>query len=164
MLIDYALSHDLLEEKHLSAINPHQANLRVAWVFSRFMQPWPGSDGTSVNRLMNVFCKALGDVGERTTLRFLQDRYTFVEYLRIMLTTARHYPGVFGLTTRVLGPWGLIKWGSDIASFASDDFLRMVYGKIGSRLWKRMEKSVEKSSPSAALRLMARRSVWQATR
>jgi lycopene cyclase CruA len=29
-LVSYALKHDLLEEKHLSAISPHQANLRVA--------------------------------------------------------------------------------------------------------------------------------------
>ncbi|HYP20943.1 MAG TPA: flavin-dependent dehydrogenase, partial [Chloroflexia bacterium] len=50
-LTSYALRNDLLEEKHLSEISPHQANLRVAWVFSRFMQPWPGSDGAGVNRL-----------------------------------------------------------------------------------------------------------------
>ena len=38
-LLSYALDHDLLDEKHLRTISPHQANLRVAWVFSRFMQP-----------------------------------------------------------------------------------------------------------------------------
>src|SRR4029079_8183930 len=51
-LLRYALHHDLLDEKHLRTISPHQANLRVAWVFSRFMQPQLG-DASSVNRLMN---------------------------------------------------------------------------------------------------------------
>lgn len=164
MLIDYALSHDLLEEEHLRTISPHQANLRVAWVFSRFMQPWRGGDAASVNRLMNLFCKALADVGPRATLRFLQDRYTFGEYLRIMLTTARHYPGVFALTAQVLGPAGLLKWAGDIAAFAADDLLRGIYQQTGPRRWKRLESLLERRAPAAALKLISRRTAWQAIR
>src|SRR5207249_9565934 len=55
-MIEYVLRHDLLEARHLKSISPHQPNLRVAWVFSRFMQPWPGSGDAAVNRIMNVFC------------------------------------------------------------------------------------------------------------
>src|SRR5439155_11608988 len=126
-MIEYALRHDLLEAGHLKSISPHQPNLRVAWVFSRFMQPWPGSGGAAVNRIMNVFCAALKAAGPAATTRFLQDRYTFGEYIRVMLLTARRYPAVFALTSRVLGPAGLLKWLADIAAFAGDDLLSALY-------------------------------------
>jgi lycopene cyclase CruA len=163
-LADHALRYDLLEEKHLAAISPHQANLRVAWVFSRFMQPWAANDPAGVNRLMNVFCRALAEVGPEATVRFLQDRYTFREYLRIMLTTARHYPQVFALTARVLGPPGLVAWAGDIASFATDDALRAVYARSSKRRWRTAERWLARRWPGLGLRLMAARSAWQAIR
>jgi lycopene cyclase CruA len=163
-LTSYALKHDMLEEKHLSAISPHQANLRVAWVFSRFMQPWPGSDHASVNRLMNVFCRALSEVGPAATRRFLQDRYTFSDYLRIMLTTARHYPAVFALTTRVLGARGLLKWAADIAAFAANDGLRALSTAIGTKSTRKLERLAHRLSSTLALKLQALRSTWDATR
>src|SRR5207244_7834846 len=97
----------------------------------RFMQPWPGSGDAAVNRIMNVFCAALKEAGPATTTRFLQDRYTFSEYLRVMLLTARHYPGVFALTARFLGPAGLLKCLGDIPAYAADDLLMAVHKAIG---------------------------------
>jgi lycopene cyclase CruA len=164
MLLDFAIRHNLLEEHHLSAITPHQPNLRVAWVFSRFMQPWPGSDPAAVNRIMNVFCKALQDLGPAITLRFLQDRYTFPEYLRIMLTTARHYPRIFALTARVLGPQGLARWLFDMAAFALHDLLGAAHGLLGARRWHAVERLARKRAPALALRIAALRSYRQATR
>ncbi|MEO5953843.1 MAG: hypothetical protein ABIQ44_15380 [Chloroflexia bacterium] len=163
-LLNYALKHDLLEESDLNLISPHQANLRVAWVFSRFMQPYKNSDPAAVNRLMNIFCKALDRIGPKTTVRFLQDRYTLAEYLRIMLTTARHYPGVFALAVRVLGPSGVVAWMSDLAYFASNELGRASYLVIGPTLWQSMEKLTSRFSPRIALRLRAARTAWQAIR
>ena len=162
MLIEYALEHDLLEEGHLASISPHQANLRVAWVFSRFMQTWPGGAPAAVNRMMNIFCRSLGEIGEPATVRFLQDRYTFREYLRIMLTTARHEPAVFPLTVRILGLRGIRKWAGDILAFAADDALRAAYRAAGKRRWRVLEKAANGLSPSVALRLKARRTNWDA--
>jgi lycopene cyclase CruA len=161
-LISYALRHDLLEERHLRAVSPHQANLRVAWVFSRLMQPWSAGDPACVNRLMNVFCGALREVGAGPTVRFLQDRYTFAEYLRIMLATARRYPGVFPLVARVIGPSGLLKWLKDIAAFATDDLLRTVYSVIGAARWLSVERLAARVSPGLRLTLAARRTLWRA--
>jgi lycopene cyclase CruA len=162
-LISFALKHDLLEESDLRAITPHQANLRVAWVFSRFMQPWKASDPASTNRLMNIFCRALAEIGPTTTTRFLQDRYTLDEYVKIMLTTARHYPKVFPLTARVLGLSRLLKWAGDLSAFALDDAARTLNCKIGPRRWKRLERAAMRLSPSLALRLAAKRTGWLAT-
>jgi lycopene cyclase CruA len=160
-LLRFALQHDLLEEKHLRLISPHQANLRVAWVFSRFMQPWPGSDRAAVNRIMNHFTHALSDAGPGATTRFLQDRYSFADYIRIMLITARHFPGVGHLALRVLGPRDMLAWARDIAYFAADDTLQSIYRLAGPRAWKRLE---GQAPHSLALRLKAMRTAWQAVR
>ncbi len=162
-LIDYALRYDLLQERHLRDISPHQANLRVAWVFSRLMQPWSNGDPAGVNRLMNVFCSALKQVGLPATVRFLQDRYTFGEYMRIMLTTARRYPAVFPLTARVLGPGGLLKWGWDILTFAGNDLLRIMFQAVGGKGTRRLEKVARKLFPDVGLKLAAWRTSWRAT-
>jgi lycopene cyclase CruA len=111
------LRTDALEARDLAGIGPHQANLRPAWAFARLMQPWPGGSPVAVNRLLNAFCAALQRVGEPATRRFLQDRHTFRDYLRILLTTAALYPAVFPVTWRVLGPRGLVRWVRDIAAF-----------------------------------------------
>jgi lycopene cyclase CruA len=160
-LLSYALKHGLLEERHLRCISPHQSNLRVAWVFSRLMQPWSQTDPACVNRLMNVFCAALHDLGSEASLRFLQDRYTFREYLRIMLTTARRYPSVFLLVLRVLGPLGLLKWLGDICAFAVNDLLRCFHNRIGHQRWKRLEKLAGSVSSGLRLRLAAMRTLWR---
>lgn len=163
-LLDYTLEHGLLEERHLRMVSPHQANLRVAWVFSRFMQPWPGSDPAAVNRLMNIFCRGLRDVGASTTARFLQDRYLFTEYIGIMLATARRYPQVFALTAQVLGPAGLLKWAGDIAAFGGDSLLRSGYTRLGIQRWRSLERITGKVAPGARLRLASMRTGWRATR
>lgn len=163
-LLDFALDHNLLEEADLSRISPHQANLRVAWVFSRFMQPYKKHDPAAVNRLMNIFCKALDRIGPKTTVRFLQDRYTFPEYLRIMLTTARHYPAVFPLAVRVLGLRGVVDWVWDMAYFAESDAGRAVFNRLGLPGWRALEGIAAPISPAVALRLMSARTNWQATR
>jgi lycopene cyclase CruA len=161
-LLHYALRHDLLDEKHLRAISPHQANLRVAWVFSRFMQPQLG-DPFSVNRLMNIFSRALDSVGPATTTRFLQDRYSFREYLRIMLTTARLHPAVVPFTARVLGPSGLAAWATDIAYFAGDSAFHVLLNSIGLARWLKLEHLARNLSPALALRLMSMRTAWRAS-
>jgi lycopene cyclase CruA len=158
-LLHYALEHDLLEGKHLRLVSPHQANLRVAWVFSRFMRPWPGSDPADVNGIMNHFTRALADLGPATTVRFLQDRYSFPEYLRIMLTTARYFPGVVPLTMKVLGSSGILAWLCDIAYFAASDGRRAVHHLLSPRAWKRLERM---APPSLTLRLKAFRTAQQA--
>jgi lycopene cyclase CruA len=161
LLLDYALRHNLLEEQHLRLISPHQANLRVAWVFSRFMQPWRGGDPAAVNRIMNVFCNALGSVGPRATVRFLQDRYTFAEYISIMLTTARHYPRIFAVTASVLGPSGLAKWATDIASFATADLIRLLQPRISRPLWRKLERLATHYAPAIALRIISARTLFR---
>jgi lycopene cyclase CruA len=115
--LDALLRHDRLEARDLQPIGPHQPNLKPTWTFARLMQPWPGAGPAAVNRLMNAFCAGLQAAGPAVTVRFLQDRHSFADYLRILLTTARRHPEVFAITWRALGPRGLLRWLRDIAAF-----------------------------------------------
>jgi lycopene cyclase CruA len=115
--LDAALRRDRLEARDLRRIGPQQDNLRPTWAFARLMQPWPGAGPHAVNGLMNAFCGALAATGPARTVRFLQDRHTFADYLRILLTTARRHPAVFAVTWRALGPGGMARWLRDIAAF-----------------------------------------------
>ena len=124
--LDACLRRDRLEAHHLRPIGPHQPNLRPTWAFARLLQPWPGAGPAAVNRLMTAFCGGLAQVGPAATVRFLQDRHSFGDYLRILLTTARLHPAVFAITWRALGPRGLVRWLRDIALFGLLD--------LGSRL------------------------------
>lgn len=159
-LVRFALAHNLLEEADMRKITPHQANLRVAWVMSRFMQPWRGSDPAATNRLMNVFGKALAETGLQTTTRFLQDRYSFGEYVKIMLTTARYYPAVFPLTVRVLGASGLCKWAGDLVTFGLDELARGLIRRVGVRHIERFERLLARVAPALALKMKAMRTSW----
>ena len=111
---------------------------------------------------MNVFSRALDEIGPDTTTRFLQDRYTFREYIRIMLTTARLHPGVVAFTARVLGARGLVAWAGDIAYFAGDSALHSVLQVLGPLRWRRLERAAHRISPALALRLISLRTAWQA--
>jgi lycopene cyclase CruA len=126
--LDALLRRDRLEARDLRPIGPHQPNLKPTWAFARLMQPWPGAGPHAVNRLMNAFCAGLQAAGPAVTVRFLQDRHSFADYLRILLTTARRHPEVFAITWRALGPRGLLRWLRDIAAFGVLDIAARVRG------------------------------------
>jgi lycopene cyclase CruA len=126
--LDALLRRDRLEARDLRPIGPHQPNLKPTWAFARLMQPWPGAGPAAVNPLMNAFCAGLQAAGPAVTVRFLQDRHSFADYLRILLTTARRHPEVFAITWRALGPRGLLRWLRDIGAFGVLDIAARVRG------------------------------------
>ena len=160
-LLSYALNHDLLDEKHLRTISPHQANLRVAWVFSRFMQPQLG-DPSSVNRLMNVFSRALDEIGPDTNHALPAGSLYFQ---RIHADHADHRTSPSRRSV-VYSPCAgrpvLMAWAGDIAYFAGDSALRSILQALGPRRWRRLERAARRVSPALALRLISLRTAWQA--
>ena len=159
-LLAFALEHDLLEEKHLRQIGAHQSNISVAWVFSRFMQPVkPATRPTDVNRMLNVFCAALNDLGPDLTNRFFQDRFSLSDYNRLILTTAWRAPRVFPFTLEVLGFRGIGHWIYDYVKFCRESLLRAIYRKLPTKV----EGWLKRLSPGMALRITARREEWLAS-
>ncbi len=163
-LLAFALDHDLLEEKHLRQIGAHQSNISLVWVFSRFMQPAnPTTRPTDVNRMMNVFCRALADIGPGLTRRFFQDRFGWRDYNRLILTTAWRSPRVFPFTLQVLGLRGIGHWFSDYLKLSRESLFRSVYRKVGLKRGLGLEKRLARRRPALALSLAARREEWQAS-
>lgn len=163
-LLTFSLDHDLLEEKHLRIIGAHQHNIGLVWVFSRFMSPYDAARRPDdVNRMLNVFCAALQQIGPGLTRRFFQDRFGWLDYNRLVLTTAWRSPRVFPFSLEVLGLGGLKDWLSDYLRFSADAFLRTLYRLSGSRRVNRLEKWLAHFAPGLALKLAARREEWAAS-
>ncbi len=163
-LLAFALEHNLLEEKHLRSIGAHQANIGLVWVFSRFMQPYrPTERPDDVNRLMNVFCATLRDIGPGLTRRFFQDRFGWKDYHYMMLKTAWRYPRVYPFTFQVLGLKGVGEWATDYLAFTRAALARTIYKKLGGRknIW--LEKRLASKRPGLALALASRREEWEAS-
>lgn len=163
-LIDLALRHDLLEAEDLRAIGAHQTNINQMWVFSRFMQPIkPGQRPNDVNRMMNVFCASLNQIGPALTRRFFQDRIGWRDYNRVILTTAWRYPRVFPFTLEVLGLKGIGHWATDYLIFSREALLRTLYQKLGAPGQQRLHHFLEKRRPKLALALAASYEEWVAS-
>ena len=164
-LLAFALDQELLEEKHLRPIGAHQSNISLVWVFSRFMQPVnPKKRPHDVNRLMNVFCSTLNDIGPGLTRRFFQDRFGWKDYHRLLLGTAWRYPRVYPFTVEVLGWWGTGQWAADYLRFSREALLRTFYKMLGGKKnagW--LERFLVSYKPSLALALAARREEWDAS-
>lgn len=163
-LLDYALKHDLLEADQLRSIGAHQANISQMWVFSRFMQPSkPGSHPEDVNRVMNVFCATLNQIGPEVTRRFFQDKIGWHDYNKVILSTARRYPRVFPISFEVLGLKGIGHWAIDYLIFSRESFYRTLYQKLGKKIQNKLQSFLEKRRPKLALSLAARREEWIAS-
>jgi lycopene cyclase CruA len=163
-LLAFSLEHNLLEEKHLRSIGAHQHNIGLVWVFSRFMSPYDAARRPEdVNRMLNVFCAALQQIGPGLTRRFFQDRFGWLDYNRVILTTAWRSPRVFPFTLEVLGLGGIKDWSSDYLVFSADSFLRTLYRAAGPGRTKRLEKWLTPLAPGLALKLAARREEWAAS-
>jgi lycopene cyclase CruA len=161
-LLEQALQKNLLEEKHLRQIGAHQININLVWVFSRFMQPYHASkQPDSVNRLLNVFCATLDQIGTPVTRRFFQDKIIWRDYIRIMLTTARRYPKVYILTVKVLGWRGIGQWAVDLVNFSIQALLCRLYKAVGKQFQTKLENFLEKRLPQMHFRLVAKREEWQ---
>lgn len=163
-LIDFALKEDLLESKDLRVIGAHQTNINQMWVFSRFMQPSkPGARPNDVNRMMNVFCANLNQLGPALTRRFFQDRTGWRDYNRVVLSTARRYPRVFPFTFEVLGVKGVGHWALDYLIFSREALFRSLYSKLGKKRQTWLRQFLAKRRPKLALALSARHEEWLAS-
>ncbi len=162
-LLAFALDHELLGEKDLRSIGAHQSNISLVWVFSRFMQPSrPNERPYDVNRMMNVFCAALRDMGPGLTRRFFQDRFGWRDYNRLILTTAWRHPRVYPYTFEVLGLHGVGEWASDYVKFSREALWRTIYKRLGGKA-QQLEKRLARRNPALALALAARREEWNAS-
>jgi hypothetical protein len=113
--------------------------------------------------MLNVFCAALQQTGADLTRRFFQDRFGWLDYNRLVLTTAWRAPRVFKFSLEVLGPVGIKNWISDYLRFSADSLLRTFYKRFSPKRTLRLEKRLARFAPGLALKLAAHREEWAAS-
>ncbi|GHO43794.1 hypothetical protein [Ktedonospora formicarum] len=111
-LLAYALEHNLLNASDLNRIRASEAIPAVARAFSKFMiaQPNQSDKPWQVNETLNIFCRALADLGPRITNDFFKDRVGWLDYTRLVLNTPKYYPQIYKLTLATLTPTEILGW------------------------------------------------------
>lgn len=160
-LTDYALRHALLDAADLAHVSARQSNVAMMWVFARFMQPWRG--GSEVNDLMNRFLGILVGLGPAGARRFFQDRTTWSDYTRVLLTFALRCPAVLYWAAEVIGPRGYLAWLRDYATFTRAALAMKAFDLLGEPL-RSMALAVADVRPAWGLRLRAFAGEWRASR
>ena len=111
-LLHTALKCNLLSAHELNRIRASEAVPAVARAFSKFMIAKPASDEApwQVNETLNVFCRALDDLGPEVTNAFFKDRIGWRDYTRIVLKTPAYYPRIYSLALKTLTPTEMLGW------------------------------------------------------
>ncbi|MBX0326782.1 hypothetical protein K2Z83_03685 [Oscillochloris sp. ZM17-4] len=158
-LLDYALSHDLLDPTHMAPINAFQVNVSLNWVFSRFMEPWEQAD--DVNRLQNIFMRVLHEMGVETATRFFQDRMRWADYHPMLLGMMWHNPKILLAAWKVLGPQGILQWMGDYSRFTAAAATAAIARASGRRAEAALIGLADRVAPRVSLRLRARYAEWR---
>jgi lycopene cyclase CruA len=109
-LLALALRDNRLRAADLAHIRAYEAVPALARAFSKFMIANPYNRPEQVNETLNVFCRALNDLGEQVAAAFFRDRIAWADYTRLLLRTVRIYPHIFPLTFRTLTLSDGIAW------------------------------------------------------
>lgn len=159
-LLNYALTHSLLEPKHLARINAFQVNVSLNWIFSRFMEPWEQDD--DVNRLQNVFMRVLKELGVETATRFFQDRMRWGDYHPMLLGLMRYKPDILLAAWKVIGIRGFLQWLGGYTRFSFVAALAALARAAGPRTEQLLTSASDRIIPALGLRLRARYAEWRA--
>ncbi|MEI7769913.1 MAG: hypothetical protein WCI67_07995 [Chloroflexales bacterium] len=159
-LLDYALTHDLLEPTDMAQISAFQSNVSLNWVFSRFMEPWEHAD--DVNQLQNNFMRVLQDLGVETATRFFRDQMRWADYHPMLLGLLRYHPGILRAAVQVLGPEGFFQWLGDYARFSEAAGVATLARVAGKPVENLLTGIADLFAPALGLRVRARYAEWRA--
>lgn len=130
-LLDLALTHDRWHAAELQRIHAAEATPALQRAFSKFMigKAPEREAATQVNETLNVFCRLLAEMSERSAREFFQDRVRWWDYTRLVLRTAVVYPKIFPLTFRTLSPADGVAWIAAYLAFTATA-LRNTAGRL----------------------------------
>ncbi|MEM6590374.1 MAG: flavin-dependent dehydrogenase [Cyanobacteria bacterium P01_C01_bin.73] len=118
-LLDTALRHDLLRDRHLNQIRAFQSNVAVTWLFSKGMMV-PTHQFIApqrINAMLNTFFGVLGQEPTDVADRFIKDRATWPEFNRMALTAASQNPALLGWIWQLAGPADMVRWLGSYLTF-----------------------------------------------
>lgn len=129
-LLDVALTHDLLNVRHLNQIRAFQSNVAITWLFSKGMMVPTGASiaPARINSMLNTFFGILEAEDPNVAERFIKDRATWSEFNRMALTAASKNPSLLGWIWQLAGYKDMLRWVGSYLSYTLQTFLQWLFG------------------------------------
>lgn len=160
-LMALALERDRLTAADLQFVRAAESVPALSRAFSKFMiaKPTDRERPEQVNETLNVFCRLLDELGERTSREFFQDRVRWWDYTRLVVRTSIVYPEIFPLTFRTLTLADATTWISAYLAFSATA-ARNTLGRVAEPLTQtataqKADRFLWRRAPGIAWRLAA---------
>ncbi|WP_427160328.1 flavin-dependent dehydrogenase [Aliinostoc sp. HNIBRCY26] len=118
-LLNVALKHDLMSQRHLNLIRAYQSNVSVTWLFSKGMMVPTGKflPPQRINAMLNTFFGLLADEPLEVADNFIKDRCTWLTFNRLALKAARINPALIWWIWEMAGWKDLLRWLGNYVNF-----------------------------------------------
>ena len=129
-LLDTALTHDLLQARHLERIRAYQSNVAATWLFSRGMMVPTGKHlpPQRVNAMLNTFFDILASEPPAEAEAFIKDRFGWLPMTRMALKAARVNITILAWIWELAGPRDLLRWLKSYWCFTLDALIHWLFG------------------------------------
>ena len=155
-LLHFALTHDLLQAKHLNQVRAFQSNVAVTWLFSKGMMVPTGAAlaPERINSMLNTFFGILAQESPEVAERFIKDRATWAEFNRMALTAATQNPAMLIWILELAGLKDLSRWLLTYLNYTVQTFLSWLLSWLTT--WLSQNRGwLETFNPGLFLRLLA---------
>jgi lycopene cyclase CruA len=155
-LLNTALKHDLLSQKHLNKIRAYQSNVAVMWLFSKGMMVPTGKfiAPQLINSMLNTFFGLLADETPEVADNFIKDRCDWFTFNRLALKAAIKNPALLIWIWQLAGWQDLLRWVGNYVSFARHALVSAVLGKWFPQFLKWNQSWLETNFPGLWLQLL----------
>ena len=156
-LLDTALKHDLLTQKHLNQIRAYQSNISVTWLFSKGMMVPTHKilPPQRINSMLNTFFGLLEAETPEVADTFIKDRTNWSTFTRLALVAARKNPALLLWILDMAGAEALLRWLGSYWAFSWDSGKKLLLQGWFSSWLKQSQPWLEKQYPSLWLKLLS---------
>lgn len=109
------LVENCLDENSLREINAYEPRVAQMASLAEFMRPTNETAPAAINETMNAVMSALHKLDESVRRELFQDRMSFQAFKKLLTTTAKLYPRIFGRVREHLGARGTFWWIANVA-------------------------------------------------
>ena len=157
VLLDTALSYDLLDKDHLNHIRAFQSNIAVTWMFSKGMMVPTGKNlpPQRINAMLNNFFGLLAQEPLSVADDFIKDRFTWFTFNRLALKAARKNPLLLLWIWELAGVKDLYRWLGNYFNFCIHALNTRLFGNLLPKILQDNQSWLKSRYPSLWLRLLS---------
>ncbi|MEM1367298.1 MAG: flavin-dependent dehydrogenase [Cyanobacteria bacterium P01_H01_bin.15] len=157
VLLETALTHDLLQAEHLSQIRAYQSNVSVTWLFSKGMMVPTGQTlpPARINEILNTFFGLLSDEPPAIADQFIKDRTDWWTFTRLALKAARKQPLILPWIYQMAGLTDCLRWVWTYLLFSLDAFKNLLFVSWFPQWLERAQPWLEEKYPAWWLKALS---------